>query len=228
MADVLHHTVLLHAVALRDIRHYVIADVNLLEHVQPSFVSDLVDKISRVRRHLVASLLRIIDRVSFIELANRRHARMLLLAPLADMTAKYAVAVTSVVRFDHSYRVALDAMLTETLSVLIKIAESLTDQALRLLCASARTPSSLLREAYDAGSLTFPEYPISTLLRHPVSATLLARFVVFFTTARWSQRATDRESTTAALSAAIDRLHERPLSADISVRQYNLRIVRIH
>ncbi|KAK2191087.1 hypothetical protein NP493_60g05015 [Ridgeia piscesae] len=124
MADVLHHVldVLLHAVALRGIRHYFIADFNLLAHVQPSFVSDLVAKISRVRRHLVANLLRRDDRVRFIELANQRHARMLLLAPLADMTAKYAVA--SVVRFDNSYRVALDAMLTETLSVLIKIADA--------------------------------------------------------------------------------------------------------
>ena len=91
-------------------------------------------QISCVRRDLVASVLRIDDRLRFIELVNRRHARMLL-ALLADMTAKDDV--TSVVRFDHSCRVTLDAMFTETLSVLIKIAdaaESLTDQAHRLLC----------------------------------------------------------------------------------------------
>ena len=46
MADVLHHVLdeLHHTVALRDIRHYFIAGVNLLEHVQPSFASDLVTK----------------------------------------------------------------------------------------------------------------------------------------------------------------------------------------
>ena len=137
MADILHHVPdeLHYAVALRDIRHYFIAGVNLLEHVHPSFASDLVTKISRLRRYLVASVLRIDDRVRFIELVNRRHARLSLLAPLADMTAKDDV--TSVVRFDHSCRVTLDAMFTETLSVLVKMtdaAESLTDQALRLLC----------------------------------------------------------------------------------------------
>ena len=231
MADILHNVLdeLLHAVALRDIRHYFIAGVNLLEHIQPSFASDLVTKISRVRRDLVASLLRIDDRVRFIELANRRHARVLLSAPLSDMTAKDAV--TSVGRFDHSRRVALDAMFTETLSVLIKIAdaaESLTDQTLRLLYDINTNTfmcivDSLLREAYDidAERLAFPEYLISTLLRHPVSATLLARFMCFFTTARGSKRASDRESATAALSAAIDRLHERSLSADISDKLNN-------
>ena len=260
MADVLHHVIdeLLHAIARREIRHYFIRDVNLLDGLQASFASDLVAKICRVRLNLVSCLLQIDDRVTFIGLLNRRKARVLLAAPLAAMTINDAVTANDVMtannvittndamtandvrtandtmtandlaesaaRFDRSRRVALDAMFTETLSVLTQIADAAEGHSdpLRLLYdinvnTFMRIVYSLLFEAHhlDDSRLPLAEYLLSTLLHRTVSAALVARFMCLLTTATESERVNDLGTATLTTSAVIARLYERPLSADV-------------
>ena len=108
---------LLKCMRRRDLRHYVIPDVNLLADLPPTFASVIGDGIAYVRRNLVVSLLEIDDCVTFVGLHGLPKATVQLAVVIRNMMEE----LCSAEQFDRSRRAGLETLVDGAVDVLCRI-----------------------------------------------------------------------------------------------------------